>query len=285
MDFCEVTSYNSPDPQRSHHGSRSGARADTLAPPAALSEAVLPTRILRDGILESARFDKIAPQSQVFYYRLISVVDDYGRYTADVPVLLSRCFPRRPIWATEELISLALAECASVGLLVLYSFEDQNYLEIQRFDQRIRARESRYPPPSAGICQQRAVICQQSAASRARTISSTITSSILDSKKEEESFSLQEPWDWFRELYPAAIPNTMEAVQFFCSKINTPDKLSALHANMPLWADTRKFKEGFAGSWQKFIGSEVWMSAPKPAEMNGYSVPKKSKLDQIMDQI
>lgn len=137
----------------------------------------MPTRILRDGILESDRFDSISPLSELFYRRLMSVVDDYGRFTADIAVLVSRCFPRRPSWADEEMVSLALAECGHAGLLSLYSVSDKNYLEITNFGQRTRY-ESKYPSPEDVTKDRQSPL---KTASRART--PTPTPSLIVSKE------------------------------------------------------------------------------------------------------
>lgn len=108
----------------------------------------MPNRIIRDGILESEKFDNVAPLSQLFYRCLMSVVDDFGRYSADIPVLLSRCFPRRPSWADEGLVTLALSECSQAGLLILYVVDGRNYLEMLAFGQRLRENQrSKFPDP------------------------------------------------------------------------------------------------------------------------------------------
>jgi hypothetical protein len=42
----------------------------------------MPVRILREGILTSERVDTLSPAAEVFYRRLMSVVDDFGRFSA-----------------------------------------------------------------------------------------------------------------------------------------------------------------------------------------------------------
>ncbi len=108
----------------------------------------MPNRILRDGILESERIHRVGPMPQLFYRCLMSIVDDYGRYACDIPVLLSRCFPRRPIWADEEMVSLAVEECRLAGLIITYEVNGRRYLEICDFRQNIRAKASKWPAPA-----------------------------------------------------------------------------------------------------------------------------------------
>ena len=49
----------------------------------------MPNRILREGILTSERIERLDWAEEVFYRRVMSVVDDYGRYYAR-PALLRR---------------------------------------------------------------------------------------------------------------------------------------------------------------------------------------------------
>ena len=43
----------------------------------------MPNRILRDTILRSERVARLSPTAELFYRRLMSVADDYGRYYAN----------------------------------------------------------------------------------------------------------------------------------------------------------------------------------------------------------
>jgi hypothetical protein len=53
----------------------------------------LPNRILRDGILESRGVNSLSDDGQLLYYRLLSIVDDFGRYEAAEDILRAKCFP------------------------------------------------------------------------------------------------------------------------------------------------------------------------------------------------
>lgn len=112
----------------------------------------MPNRILREGILESERIHKVSPLAELFYRRIMSIADDYGRYACDVPVLLSRCFPRRPTWADESTIPLWIEECREAGLILVYEVNNHKYLEISDFRQQSRSK-SKFPGPlrSTGV--------------------------------------------------------------------------------------------------------------------------------------
>src|SRR5690242_12691632 len=100
----------------------------------------MPTRIVRDGILRSERINALSPAAELFYRRLMSVVDDFGRYDANPLLLRSDVFPLRVDQVTTEDIKLWLAECAAGDkpLIHLYEIDGKPFLEILNFGQRIR---------------------------------------------------------------------------------------------------------------------------------------------------
>lgn len=109
----------------------------------------MPTRILREGILTSERVNALSPPAEVFYRRLMSVVDDYGRFDGRPGLLRVSCFPLRVDTVREADISRWIAECVKAGLLVLYAVGGKPYLELQDFKQQQRAK-SKCPSPSDG---------------------------------------------------------------------------------------------------------------------------------------
>lgn len=115
----------------------------------------MPNRILREGILTSRRVNRLKPQAEVFYRRLMSVVDDFGRYSADPALLRAGCFPLRLDEVREADISRWLAEVQTARLIALYAVEEEPYLELLDFRQQRRALKSKYPPPPADAQQPR----------------------------------------------------------------------------------------------------------------------------------
>jgi hypothetical protein len=111
----------------------------------------VPNRIVREGILTSERVNQLSPAGEVFYRRLMSVVDDYGRFDGRHVMLKVSCFPLRVDSVREADIPRWIAECEKAGLIVLYAVNAKPYVELLDFRQRTRAKESRYPPrPGAG---------------------------------------------------------------------------------------------------------------------------------------
>ena len=107
----------------------------------------MPKRILRDGILTSKRVNALSWAAEVFYRRVHSVVDDFGRHSADAALLRAACYPRRLNDVSDQDVDKWLAECADRGLVRVYEVDGERYLEVTKFDQRLRSAISKCPPP------------------------------------------------------------------------------------------------------------------------------------------
>lgn len=104
----------------------------------------MPNRILREGIIESERVDQLSSEAEVFYRRLHSVVDDFGRYYSKPELLRARCFPLRLDRVKNEHITAWLGECVKAKLLRMHQ---SGVLELLDFNQQIRAKKSKYELP------------------------------------------------------------------------------------------------------------------------------------------
>jgi hypothetical protein len=118
----------------------------------------MPDRILRAAILSSDRVNRLKWPEEVFYRRLMSVVDDYGRYDGRDAILRTALYPLKVDSVREADISLWKRCVADAGLIVLYTVDGKEYLQVNDFRQRTRS-ESKWPEPSAVNCQQAAVNC------------------------------------------------------------------------------------------------------------------------------
>jgi hypothetical protein len=109
----------------------------------------MPNRILRDGILTSSRIKRLDGwASEVFYRRLMSVVDDFGRYYADRGLLRAACYPRQLDKVSDSDIGKWLAVCAEAALVRVYPASDgESYLQLLDFRQQVRAAKSKFPDP------------------------------------------------------------------------------------------------------------------------------------------
>lgn len=110
--------------------------------------------MLREGIIDSRAVNLLSDEAEIFYRRLMSVVDDYGRCEADPVLLRVRLFARK---LEEWPVARLMAVMQSTGLcltddghpLVSY-YQTQNgkkYLQINNFDQRLRVKHEKCPSP------------------------------------------------------------------------------------------------------------------------------------------
>jgi hypothetical protein len=109
----------------------------------------MPNRLIREGILTSDRVNALKPVAEVFYRRLMSVVDDWGRFSADPRLLRAHCYPLKIDAVREADIARSLAEVQGAGLIALYAVDGKPYLELLDFRQQVRAKASKYPAPPA----------------------------------------------------------------------------------------------------------------------------------------
>lgn len=107
----------------------------------------MPDRIIRADILTSESVDQLSWQAEVFYRRLMSVADDFGRYEGRPSILRAAMYPLKLDKVSEPDVVKWLGECSKAGLVRKYTVDGKEYIEISKFRQRLRAMKSRYPPP------------------------------------------------------------------------------------------------------------------------------------------
>ena len=105
----------------------------------------MPTRILREGIITSEPVNRLSPQAEIFYRRLMSVADDYGRFHAHPTLIRAACYPLQLDKISEEDVIKSMQEVVNQELVSIYN--GGKYLQIWRFKQQ-RRRQSKFPQPS-----------------------------------------------------------------------------------------------------------------------------------------
>jgi hypothetical protein len=111
----------------------------------------MPNRILREGILTSERVNALGWEAEVFYRRLMSVVDDFGRFTAHPSLLRAALFPLKLDTVRDANMERLLALVEQARLVRVYEVAGKRYLELVDFKQQVRAKDSKYPSPG-GAC-------------------------------------------------------------------------------------------------------------------------------------
>lgn len=107
----------------------------------------MPDRIVRANILTSDAVNQLSWAAEVFYRRLMSVADDYGRYEGRSSILRASLYPLKLNQVSEADIVKWRTECSETGLVSLYEVDGKEYVMILKFNQRLRAAKSKYPAP------------------------------------------------------------------------------------------------------------------------------------------
>ena len=104
----------------------------------------MPTRYLKPGVRDSESIEALSPHAEILYYRLIVTVDDFGRYDARPSMVKAACFPIRESMTAMKVNAL-LEELAQHFLIFVYTVDGKPYLQLCRWDNIPRAKESKYP--------------------------------------------------------------------------------------------------------------------------------------------
>jgi len=88
------------------------------------------------------------------FWRLIAIADDYGRFEADIAIVLSRCYPLAADRRRLRQIAAHCRELEKAQCIQFYSVDGSDYGEFVNWAkyQRSRAKFSKYPPPIAATC-------------------------------------------------------------------------------------------------------------------------------------
>ena len=119
----------------------------------------MPTRYLKPGIRDSEPIDRLRPVTECLFYRLLVTVDDYGRFDARPSMVKAQCFPIKESCSIESCAAM-LDELASHGLIALYTIDGKPYLQMQKWDNAPRAKESKYPSITDERAQMHTCVCK-----------------------------------------------------------------------------------------------------------------------------
>lgn len=113
----------------------------------------MPNRVLREGILTSERVNALDWPAEVFYRRLMSVVDDFGRYWAKPELLRAGLYPLHLDKVGNSDVGKWLTACVRAALVRTYTVAGKSYLVLLDFRQHARAEKSKFPEPPADAMQ------------------------------------------------------------------------------------------------------------------------------------
>ena len=255
----------------------------------------MPNRIIRDGILTSKPVNALSEGAELFYRRLMSVVDDFGRFHADLTILRTQVYPLKPDAYPEATLSRFVAECERAGLVRVYESGRSRFLEMLNFRQRTRALVSKYPSCD-GVTRAHdgrtadtgqtenpqmvdSVLDGQAADGctspdgqvRTETETETETETYTETVKADSSERAEwNPETAFEELW-GAYPSKGRvkrplAQQYFCDNIRTPETFrDVIEAVRGKWALSETWAKGFIMALPAWIQQQRWLENPEPA--------------------
>ena len=86
----------------------------------------MPSRVIRAEINSSESLNRVSLEAELLFFKLITVVDDFGRCDARMSMIKAACFPLRDV--NLGAMSIWLEELESADCLVLYEVECRLYL-------------------------------------------------------------------------------------------------------------------------------------------------------------
>ena len=110
---------------------------------------MMPDRLIRDELLNSERYWSVSDEAKLLYIHLILSADDTARYSGKNFTLRTRCFSGRGMETNR--MEILLSELVDQDLIRLYFVQDERFIFIPRFKQRLRYYNSKYPEPPIQI--------------------------------------------------------------------------------------------------------------------------------------
>ena len=112
----------------------------------------MPQRFLRPGITNSQRFNSVSLHAQTLWVRILTRVDDFGRYDARASVLAGELFS---VWnelhpedvVNPQRIPALRSELQRAGLAEFYTSEGKEVVQLLQWEERARASKSKWPDP------------------------------------------------------------------------------------------------------------------------------------------
>ena len=110
----------------------------------------MPNRFLKESICTSEDINRLSPQAEILFYRLIVQADDFGCYYGDERIVKSTCYPLRSDEIKCDQVKSWLMELAAVGLIEIYIAKDERkYIHFVTWSkhQQTRAVNRKFPDP------------------------------------------------------------------------------------------------------------------------------------------
>lgn len=101
--------------------------------------------------MTSLAINQLSDKAELFYRRLMSVADDYGRFFSHPSILRAHCYPLKIESVSESDIKKFIAECVEAkdedGTPLVSIYGAGKYILVHKFGQQTRSK-SKFPEPS-----------------------------------------------------------------------------------------------------------------------------------------
>jgi len=145
----------------------------------------MPNRILRDWTTSDA-IDRLTPEQECTFTRLLMAVDDFGRFEADPRLLAARLYPLRIGKTSAQHMQSTCDALATHGIIKVYQVEGRKYLQIVKWHNVPRAKTSKFPAmpdTCTADAQQTHSTCDASAPVTV-TVTDTVTDTVTGTETE-----------------------------------------------------------------------------------------------------
>lgn len=202
----------------------------------------MPNRILRDGINSSPRINRLSMGAEILYRRLMSIVDDYGRFHAAPVTIRGACWPTCPDKVTERQVAAWLAECSTGErcLIHVYESDSAKYLQIDGFGQHVRTK-SKFPQPADKMptsCAQSEIILRADCEQNVGTSRSSYCV-----VRSAETQALGEIADRMYALHPKKRDMTLVIVSLEAAVVNRGYDAAQIEACHAAWCQSEEWTE------------------------------------------
>ena len=229
----------------------------------------MPTRYLKPGIRDSDLIDSLTPSAECLFYRLLVTVDDYGRADARPSMVKATCFPIKRSIGEEECAGM-LDELAGAGLISLYVVDGKPFLQMQKWDNVPRSKESKFPAPADGCAQ------PYTSARNPRThlpVTVTVTGTETKPPPPPQSTPRDRRDVRFSEFWAAWPKSERKQDKAKCLdhwKRNALDAdVDAILADVATKRKTQKWAEGFVESPLVYLRGKRWLDGVTPDPVGG----------------
>lgn len=197
----------------------------------------MPDRLIRDELLNSERYWSVSDEAKLLYIHLILSADDTARYSGKNFTLRTRCFSGRGMETNR--MEILLSELVDQDLIRLYFVQDERFIFIPRFKQRLRYYNSKYPEPPIQIND---IDYKKTDSSLTQVIPKTDPSLLKRSevkRSEENIHTYTEDFELFWKSYPRHEAKSLAMKAFKKVKVDINILLQAIakQKNSKQWKD------------------------------------------------